>query len=668
MRALGPLAVGLAFAGLAAARWRRFSDPIIDFGAELYLPWRLVEGDLLYADIAYRNGPLSPYLNALWFRLFGVSIDTLVVCNLALLALLCCLAWRLFAPAGRLGQTLVCITLLVGFGFAHFAGIANYNWVTPYQHSQTHGVLLGFALVAALGAALRTGSPVAFAAAGTCLGLSFLTKAELFVPAVAAAATGVALAFAGGRDTRPARGVAILAGAALVPPLAAFGLLALRLPAGLAAAGVLGNWRYLGTGLLADRFYLEGSGLDDPVGNAAALAASLAALALALGAALALDRWLARRPGRRGVGLALAALLFAALVLAGRSLPWLELSRALPATSALAALALALAWRRAGGDAARRAALAPLLIFAVYATALLGKMLLAARFGHYGFALALPATLLLAAGAVEGTAALARRRHGGGEVARALGVALVAALLVGLWRHSELRYARKDFVLGTGHDAIVVERTRGGLVAEALASLDALAAPGATLLALPEGLSLNYWLRRRNPSRYWLFVPSEFDAVGGEDTMLADLRANPPDWIALVDRPNDGFGVGPFGRDARNGEHLAAFVRAEYEPIRQLGEEPFRGRGFGITLLRRRPPVGGAGAPRPKPTESAPRARRSRRPRARRSRRPRARRSRRPRARRSRRPRARRSRRPPKPTTSAPAARPDQAVAEAEGD
>jgi len=367
--------VGAVFAALAAQSWRRWTDPLIDFGAELYVPWRLLEGDRLYAEIAYRNGPLSPFVNALWFQLFGVSVTTLVFCNLALLALLCLLTWRLFAATGRLAQTLVCVALLVAFGFANFTETANYNWVTPYQHSQTHGVLLGFAMIAALGAALRSGSRRAWTAAGICLGLAFLTKAELFVPAAAAAATATALAFAQPHSARPARGLAVFAAAALVPPLVAFALLvfAARLPAEMAFDGVLGNWRYLGADLLADRFYRKGSGLDDPAGNAFAAVRSFASVMLAFGAVLLADRALLRSPRRRGLGFAFGAALVALLALAGPVVPWFDAARALPATSALGAGALAFAWLRTREDVARRAQLAPLLLLAVYALRCSGR-------------------------------------------------------------------------------------------------------------------------------------------------------------------------------------------------------------------------------------------------------------------------------------------------------
>ena len=92
----GPLLLAVFFAALATWSWEKWADVHIDFGAELYTAWRLAEGDALYRDIAYRQGPLPHYLNALWFTLFGVSIRVLALCNLALLAGICVLSWTIF--------------------------------------------------------------------------------------------------------------------------------------------------------------------------------------------------------------------------------------------------------------------------------------------------------------------------------------------------------------------------------------------------------------------------------------------------------------------------------------------------------------------------------------------------------------------------------------------
>ena len=86
-RWLGPVIVAATGAAMIAWTWRAWPDPVVDFGRELYVPWRLAEGDVLFRDIAWFNGPLSPYWNALWFRVFGAGLMTLACVNLALLAL-----------------------------------------------------------------------------------------------------------------------------------------------------------------------------------------------------------------------------------------------------------------------------------------------------------------------------------------------------------------------------------------------------------------------------------------------------------------------------------------------------------------------------------------------------------------------------------------------------
>src|SRR5207244_2543655 len=103
----GPLAIGVAALGMLAWSWGTWPDVLVDFGRELYVPWRLTAGDVLYRDIAYFNGPLSPYVNAAWFALFGASLRVLALVNFALVGVLLALLYALLTQVGsRMSATL----------------------------------------------------------------------------------------------------------------------------------------------------------------------------------------------------------------------------------------------------------------------------------------------------------------------------------------------------------------------------------------------------------------------------------------------------------------------------------------------------------------------------------------------------------------------------------
>src|SRR6476619_6142273 len=81
VRWAGPVAIVLTGIGMTVWTWQTWADVLIDFGREVYVPWQLTQGKVLYRDIAYFNGPLSPYLNTLVFKIFGVSLMSLVWVN-----------------------------------------------------------------------------------------------------------------------------------------------------------------------------------------------------------------------------------------------------------------------------------------------------------------------------------------------------------------------------------------------------------------------------------------------------------------------------------------------------------------------------------------------------------------------------------------------------------
>jgi hypothetical protein len=592
---------GAVFAALLAWSWARWTDAHIDFGAELYIPWRISEGDILYRDIAYRHGPLSHNLNALFFRSFGVSLRTLVLCNLVILIGISGLIFRFFERAlGRSEATGVCCSFLVLFGFSQYAGISNFNYVTPYLHAQTHGLALSLGSLLLLLEGWERRSRLRMAAAGLCFGGVLLTKAELAVPAAAAAGcVFLLMALSDAADRRAAATGALgFLGAALVPGAAFYACFQALMPADLALAGVLGNWSALGGEVLSDPYYRRGAGLDDPAGNLRRAGVAFAGVAAAVVLAVLADQAFRVRRGRRVLAAAAGLAVLAILVARPAAVSWKEVARALPFTTLLiGAFAAAACLRRRGERAALLHSAAP-AVWSIFALGLLGKMLLNARLSHYGFVLAMPATLLLIGFLAGWLPALLQRRSGRGELLRALALGAIVAASVFFWRESDRHYRIKNFGFGQGADAMLVEdpriQARGRDLAAALDILRASMPPEATLLVLPDGVGLNYWLRRVNPTRYTLFLPPEFADLGGERAMLADLRANAPDFVVLVHRNHEEFGVGPFGADPRNGRAIMQWVEADYQRIERIGEEPFQGRGFGIVILRR--VAGAAGA------------------------------------------------------------------------
>jgi len=84
-------------------------------------------------------------------------------------------------------------------------------------------------------------------------------------------------------------------------------------------------------------------------------------------------------------------------------------------------------------------------------------------------------------------------------------------------------------------------------------------------------------------------LPTEFDAFGS-DAMLQELREHPPDIVVVMHRRHGEFGVAAFGQDARFGRDLMAWIGAHYQRVERIGREPSDEAGFGILILRRRPP------------------------------------------------------------------------------
>ena len=136
--------VALVFVAETALTWLKWSDLPADMGANLYMPWRIGGGAVLYRDLFYfAGGPFSQYFVALLFKIFGASFLTLAVFNLAAVAaMLLTLFHRFNAVADTWTATLIgfrAIIIVFAFGYYFYQG---FNYAVPYSNEALHGLIL----------------------------------------------------------------------------------------------------------------------------------------------------------------------------------------------------------------------------------------------------------------------------------------------------------------------------------------------------------------------------------------------------------------------------------------------------------------------------------------------------------------------------------------------
>ena len=109
-------------------------------------------------------------------------------CNLALLATLTALLYYALRQIGRRwAATAACLVFVLLFAFGQYMWVGNFNYVCPYSHEMTHGLMLSLLAVVVAWPSER-GGLLRWVASGLALGLAFLTKAEVFLPGAAATA------------------------------------------------------------------------------------------------------------------------------------------------------------------------------------------------------------------------------------------------------------------------------------------------------------------------------------------------------------------------------------------------------------------------------------------------------------------------------------------------
>jgi hypothetical protein len=570
-----------------AVSWRKWPDPLIDFGRELYTPWRLAEGAVLFRDVDSFYGPFSQCFNGLVFAVFGPGLMTLVAVNLAIFAGILTLLYASLRVAwGKLAAFFGSAVFVAVFGFSQHVDVGNYNYAAPYAHETTHGVLVSLLLVAVLVRWLERPDVSTSVSAGLLCGLTAVLKPEFML--AAGIVMLAALLLHGWRHGAPKRSVWIawFVGAVL-PSLGFFAYFLSHLSPGEAFAATSNAWLSVTDGAhTGDVIQSSFLGADRPGANLALhLKATLFALIVIavpagtalLGERLASSRW------RYG----LAALVAVALAAFSHfQIPWSDVGRCLLGLVLLYVLAKVASVYRLRRQIADWRSESARLLLALLAAGLMARMALNGRIFQYGYYQAALAAVLIPAvlvGEVSGWLRLQRNRVVG--VAGALALLVPGVIL--LVRHSNGILRLKTAEIGKGGDRFHGLPTNldasGQLVRLGIDFLGQ-QPPGQTLVVLPEGIMINYLARRVSPVSTFAFYGA---ATAGEREakLVEKLRRNPPDWVMIVSRDLREYGIERYGEKSGSGQELVRWLQEDYQRVAKVGGDPLDRRDRGAQIF-----------------------------------------------------------------------------------
>lgn len=590
-----------------AVSWERWGNPLVDCGREMNQPLRLAHGEMLYSSVRHIYGPLSPYLNALLYRIFTPSLWVLfadgIVSALFILALVYWLSRQMMGRAASSAATLG-VMWLCAFKQAG-------NYILPYSYSALHGCAFGLACLAMLVRFAQkserdeleksAGRPLMMA--GAFCGLAILAKTEMGLASVSAGLIAVALV--GYPNLRRAlRHAAMFSGPLILLVGGCYGYIATKVGWHTLADDSLLFFRHLPPELVY--FNKRMSGFDQPLQSLVQMigaAARLASLAAIIATISLLATRVKREPAPARIPLAdlsvsdagkasylqiwsllAASLLVFVLIPFAGTLNWEQGPYLAMPFLLLGLLLLEFnRYRKQAAMGVKETKTIIVLTIAVFALASLARVILRVRSGGAYSSYLLPASIVVFTYTWAHPFADSFREVRTRRLARNIVIALLladAALTAGLLSY---RYRDKNtYPLKTDRGTMLAVPDLGQSMDEAISYIKRETTADEPVAVMPEGTSLNFFTDRANPLREEIVTPGYLDSAG-EERAIENLKNSNTRLVLVTNRPTPEFGPQVFGRDycqvlmkwIENNFEECAIFGPDHDSNQQIGDKTF---------------------------------------------------------------------------------------------
>lgn len=580
--------IATCFFYLISSTWLKWGELIIDTYRELFTPYELLKGKILYKDIFYPYGFLPPYIISWLYKIFGVSIITVVSCGIVITALMSFLLYkisRIFLD--EVFSALVVITFLFVFAFGYYVYNGIFNFIMPYSYASTFFMLFTSAALYFFLRFIKNDKRKYLIFWNILLSCAIWSRPDISL-SVWIGFLFIGCVYIWKNKVRDSIAIFFYFISPLIISVLGYLVFLHRYNAFAGFKESIIDCIRINAGSALTRSWF---GLDHPSLNIYMTIKSfilhITVLAL-LGLSIALSSFKSFKDGTdsdssQSIIGNLIVLTFGLLILFwGRRILFLQY-RCIPIILLIGIPLIFIKTVRAS-DFKKNLSL--LALFIVSALTMLRIFLNTSpiNYGFYLLSLCLICYYIFYLDFFK-TFLLRWIKIPSTHLSSAFFI-FFTLLIIPHWEISSTMYSYKGMFATTDKGKIFCMKSpRSVLFWQTVDYITQNTMTDETVAIFPEGVGINFFSGRSTPLRYYTFLPPDVKTIG-ETRMIAEIKFSKLDYAVLVSRDTTEYGYPVFGIDYA--KDILAYILQNYEIVKEFGPSPLKGTDFGIIVFKRK--------------------------------------------------------------------------------